>query len=102
KHEGLPVDMDRIYLMGMSNGGEMAQRAARSMAGELAGVGAVMPVNAMPGTVELFTCPVTGQKPVSMMFIYSPRDILLHSIYADLGFNYAEQMRETLNAWRTA
>jgi poly(3-hydroxybutyrate) depolymerase len=102
KREGLPVDSERIYLMGMSNGGEMAQRAARSMGGELAGVGAVMPVNAMPATVELFTCPVAEQKPVSMMFIYSPKDILLQPIYAGFGFSYAEQMSETLKAWRTA
>lgn len=100
--EGLAVDRDRVYLMGSSNGGEMAQRAARSMGGELAGVGAVMTVNAMPATVELFTCPVAKQKPVSMMFIYSPKDILLQPIYADLGFSYAEQMGETLKAWRAA
>jgi len=100
--EGLAVDRDRVYLMGSSNGGEMAQRAARSMGGELAGVGAVMTVNAMPATVELFTCPVAEQEPVSMMFIYSPKDILLQPIYAGFGFSYAEQMSESLKAWRTA
>lgn len=102
QQEGLAIDPDRIYLMGMSNGGEMAQRAAREMAGELAGVGAVMPVNAMPATVEFFTCAKTQQQPISMMFIYSPKDTLLHHLYGEAGFSYAEQMRDSITHWRNA
>lgn len=102
KREGLPVDSDRVYLMGMSNGGEMAQRAAREMAGDLAGVGVVMPVSAMPATVELSTCAVQEQKPVTMMFIYSPKDTLLDHIYTEYDVNYGKIMGESIIAWRDA
>lgn len=100
KHEGLPVDQQRVYLMGMSNGGEMVQRAAREMADVLAGVGAVMPVNSMPATVEFFTCAKQEQKPLSMMFIYSPKDTLLDRFYSNIGFNYGDVMKESINLWR--
>lgn len=101
KREGLPVDSERIYLMGMSNGGEMAQRAAREMADELAGVGAVMPVNAMP-VIEFFNCSARAQQPLAMMFIYSPKDTLLDHLYAEGGFNYGKVMGESVAAWRDA
>jgi poly(3-hydroxybutyrate) depolymerase len=100
--EGLPLDKKRIYLMGMSNGAEMVQRAAREMPELLAGVGAVMPVYSLPANVEWFNCGQRPQLPVDMMFIYSPGDTLLDRIFADAGFNYAELMQDSLAAWREA
>jgi len=100
--EGLPVDKKRIYLMGMSNGGEMVQRAAREMPDLLAGVGAVMPVYSMPANVEWFNCVQRPQRPLDMMFIYSPKDTLLDRIFADAGFNYAQLMQDSFTAWREA
>lgn len=102
KAEGLPVDKDRIYLMGMSNGGEMVQRAAREMPELLAGVGAVMPVNSMPATVPFFTCAQRPQHPLSVMFIYSPKDTLLDTIYNTMGFDYGATMKDAIAQWRTA
>lgn len=102
QQEGLPVDKKRIYLMGMSNGGEMVQRAAREMPDVLAGVGAVMPVYSMPANVEWFNCGQRPQLPLDMMFIYSPKDTLLDRIFADAGFNYAQLMQDSFTAWREA
>jgi len=102
QQEGLPVDKKRIYLMGMSNGGEMVQRAAREMPDLLAGVGAVMPVYSMPANVEWFNCGPRPQRPLDMMFIYSPGDTLLDRIFADAGFNYAQLMQDSFTAWREA
>jgi len=102
KSEGLPVDKQRIYLMGMSNGGEMAQRAAREMPELLAGVGAVMPVNSMPATVPFFSCAARPQHPLSMMFIYSPGDTLLENIYRNGGFDYGQVMKDSVAQWRQA
>jgi polyhydroxybutyrate depolymerase len=100
--EGLPVDKNRIYLMGMSNGGEMVQRAAREMPELLAGAGVVMPVNSMPATVPFFTCTQRPQHPVSMMFIYSPKDTLLDTIYSSMGFDYGAVMKDSVSQWRDA
>jgi polyhydroxybutyrate depolymerase len=100
--EGLPVDKDRIYLMGMSNGGEMVQRAAREMPELLAGVGVVMPVNSMPATVPFFTCAQQTQHPLSMMFIYSPQDTLLSRVYSGIGFDYGVVMKDSVAQWRNA
>lgn len=100
--DGLAVDSDRIYLMGMSNGGEMAQRAAREMTDVLAGVGAVMPVSGAPASQELATCKVQPQGPLAMMFIYSPQDTLLSTIYRNNGFDYAAIMSDSLKQWRQA
>lgn len=100
--EGLPVDKDRIYLMGMSNGGEMVQRAVREMPELLAGAGAVMPVNSMPATVTFFSCTQRPQHPVSMMFIYSPKDTLLDTIYTSSGFDYGAVMKDSVIQWRDA
>jgi len=102
QQEGLPVDKKRIYLMGMSNGGEMVQRAAREMPELLAGVGAVMPVYSLPANVEWFACGQRPQLPLDMMFIYSPGDTLLERIFADAGFAYSELMQDSLTAWREA
>lgn len=102
KAEGLPVDSNRIYLMGMSNGGEMVQRAAREMPELLAGAGVVMPVNAMPATVPFFTCAQRPQHPLSMMLIYSPKDTLLDTIYNSMGFDYGAVMKDSVTQWRTA
>jgi polyhydroxybutyrate depolymerase len=102
KREGLPVDRSRVYLLGMSNGGEMVQRAAREMGDQLAGVGAVMPVSTPPATVELATCAKRSQLPLPMMFIYSPKDTLLDWFYGNIGLNYADFMKETLHQWRDA
>lgn len=100
KKEGLPIDADRVYLMGMSNGGEMAQRAARELPDELAGVGAVMPVNGLPANEELLFCKKDEQKPISMMFIYSPKDTLLDWIYPTFGFDYGKVMHDSVASWR--
>lgn len=100
--EGLPVDKNRIYLMGMSNGGEMVQRAVREMPGLLAGAGVVMPVNSMPATVPFFTCEARPQYHVSMMFIYSPKDTLLSTIYSSIGFDYGVVMKDSVSQWRAA
>ncbi len=100
--EGLPVDKNRIYLMGMSNGGEMVQRAVREMPELLAGAGVVMPVNSMPSTVPFFSCGQRPQHPVSMMFIYSPKDTLLDNIYTASGFDYGAIMRDSIVQWRDA
>lgn len=102
KREGLPIDAERIYLMGMSNGGEMAQRAAREMPSELAGVGAVMPVGGLPATEELLFCKKGDQKPISMMFIYSPKDTLLDWIYPKFGADYGKVMSDSMASWRNA
>ena len=102
QQEGLPVDKKRIYLIGMSNGGEMVQRAAREMPDLLAGVGAVMPVYSLPANVEWFNCGQRLQGPLDMMFIYSPGDTLLDRIFADVGLNYADLMQDSLTAWREA
>ncbi|PUA28346.1 MAG: hypothetical protein B0W54_17955 [Cellvibrio sp. 79] len=102
KAEGLPVDKNRIYLMGMSNGGEMVQRAAREIPELLAGAGVVMPVNSMPATVPFFTCAQRPQHPVSMMFIHSPKDTLLDTIYTSMGFDYGAVMKDSVAQWRTA
>lgn len=102
KSEGLPIDNKRIYLMGMSNGGEMAQRAAREMPDVLAGVGAVMPVNSMPANIEFFSCAKQEQKPLPMIFIYSPKDTLLDWIYTNAGFNYRDVMKDSVMQWRNA
>lgn len=102
KAEGLPVDKNRIYLIGMSNGGEMVQRAAREMPELLAGAGAVMPVNSMPATVPFFTCAQRPQHPLSMMFIYSPKDTLLDTIYNSMGFDYGAVMKDSMTQWRNA
>lgn len=102
KAEGLPVDNRRIYMMGMSNGGEMAQRAAREMPDLLAGIGAVMPVNSMPATVPFFNCEARPQHPLSMMFIYSPHDTLLENIYRSGGFDYGQVMKDSVLQWRQA
>ena len=100
--EGLPVDKNRIYLIGMSNGGEMAQRAAREMPELLAGVGVVMPVNSMPANIPFFTCAQLPQRPLSMMFIYSPKDTLLDNIYNSIGFDYGAVMKDSVAQWRNA
>lgn len=100
--EGLPVDKNRIYLMGMSNGGEMVQRAAREMPELLAGGGVVMPVNSMPATVPYFTCEQIPQRPISMMFIYSPKDTLLDTMFSSMGFDYGAVIKDSLVQWRNA
>lgn len=102
KREGLPIDAERIYLMGSSNGGEMAQRAAREMPGELAGVGAVIPVGGLPAAEELLFCKKGDQKPISMMFIYSPKDTLLDWIYPKFGADYGKVMSDSMVSWRNA
>lgn len=102
QRERLPVDLNRIYLMGSSNGGEMVQRAAREMPTELAGVGVVIPVNTDPATHDFLFCVKAEQKPVSMMFIYSPGDPWLSWIYASLGFNYGNAMADSVGRWRDA
>ena len=47
--EALPVDKDRVFIWGLSNGGEMALQAAREMGDKLAGVAAIVPPPNMPG-----------------------------------------------------
>jgi len=105
KEEKLPVDADRIFVVGVSNGGEMAQRAAREMGDLLAGIGAVIPVLGMPATEPLASCQASGQHPLSMIHIYSPGDPLLSWVwqtYFPPGQTYGQAMLDSGAAWRKA
>lgn len=102
RNEALPVDLDRIYVWGLSNGGEMALQAARDLGSELAGVAAVMPVVNMPGNVAYGTCEASTQSPVSMMVVYSPDDTVIAPIFKQLGFDYSSLMANSMTAWAAA
>ncbi|WP_341676315.1 alpha/beta hydrolase fold domain-containing protein [Niveibacterium sp. SC-1] len=104
--EKLPVDADRIFIVGASNGGEMAQRAAREMGDQLAGIGAVIPVLGLPANLPLLSCEAAaGQHPLSMVHIYSTHDPLLSWVwqtYFPPGETYDKAMLDSGAAWRKA
>jgi len=102
KAEGLAVDPSRIYLAGVSKGAEMAQRAAREMGSEIAGIGLVVSVLGMPATEALGECGVGAQAPVSVVQIYSEHDPLLTGKDPAAPLPYAADMARSGHAWRAA
>lgn len=102
KNEVLPIDSDRIYVWGLSNGGEMALQTARDIPETVAAVGAVMPVVNMPGTRSWGNCDTQTQNPTSMMVLYSPNDTVIAPIFAQFGFSYQDVMADAMLAWPSA
>lgn len=101
--DGLPVDLDRVYIVGLSNGGEMAMRAAREMGESIAAVASVVPLHGYPASEIHGECSVQDQQhPLSMMFVYSPKDPFLGPIFESLGWDYGGLMEESVNSWMDA
>lgn len=102
QNEALPIDTDRIYVWGLSNGGEMAMQVARDIPETIAAAGAVMPVPNMPGTEPWGFCDTQPQGPTSMMVIYSPNDTVISPLLAQFGFDYEETFERSMLAWASA
>lgn len=102
QYESLPVDSDRIYVWGLSNGGEMALQAAREMGSDLAGVGAIVPIPNMPSDTAFGNCDVGTQDPTSVMIMYAPEDPVLDPIFTSIGLDYGDIMEQSFSAWINA
>jgi len=97
--ESLPIDFDRIYVVGESNGGEMAEHLARVAGDKIAAVGSVIPVLGMPSNIPLGGCEAGEQAPTSLIRIYSPQDTTLVPTFNQLGFDYEQLLQDSSNAW---
>ena len=103
QREALPIDLDRIYVVGISNGGEMAEHVARAMGDEVAAVAAVNPVFGLPATIPLNTCSEEPtQAPLSMMIMHSTPDPLLTPIFQGLGIDHDAFTDQSVAAWMGA
>lgn len=103
QREALPIDPDRIYIVGLSNGGEMAEHVARTMGDQIAAVAAVNPVFGLPATLELNTCTAEAtQAPLSMMIMHSTPDPILTPIFESLGIDYKAFTDQSVAAWMGA
>ncbi len=101
--EGLPIDVNRIYVMGLSNGGEMALHLAREKAELFAGVAAVVPTMGLPATETFGACSAKAvQAPTSIIMIYSKEDPILVPAFKQFDFDYGELLESAMTTWALA
>jgi poly(3-hydroxybutyrate) depolymerase len=97
------IDTARIYVTGVSNGGEMALHVARMIPDQIAASAAVNPVMGLPASSPLNQCEAASrQEPISLMIMYSPQDPTLVPIFDSMGFNYAEAIENAASEWSKA